>query len=42
MIAGMSGSLLSHDAIEQLIASGQEPQLAPARWAGYRRSFRCR
>ena len=28
MIAGMSGSLLSHDAIEQLIASGQEPELA--------------
>ena len=32
MIAGMSGSLLSHDAIEQSIASGQEPELAPARW----------
>ena len=40
MIAGMSGSLLSHDAIEQLIASGQEPELAPARWLPLQRPLR--
>jgi hypothetical protein len=32
VIAGMSGSLLSHDAVERLIASGHEPELTPARW----------
>jgi N-6 DNA Methylase/Eco57I restriction-modification methylase len=40
MIAGMSGSLVSHDAIEQLIASGQEPELAPARWLPLQRRLR--
>ena len=40
MIAGMSGSLLSHDAVERLIASGHEPELAPARWLPLQRRLR--
>ena len=32
VIAGMSGSLLSHDAVERLIATGEEPELSPERW----------
>ncbi len=40
MIAGMSGSLLSHDAVERLIASGAEPQLTPDRWLPLQRRLR--
>jgi hypothetical protein len=40
VIAGMSGSLLSHDAVERLITSGHEPELTPARWLPLQRRLR--
>ena len=40
VIAGMSGSLLSHDAVERLIASGAEPELTPDRWLPLQRRLR--
>lgn len=40
MIAGMSGSLLSHDAIERLIAARQERALWPEQWTPRQRRLR--
>jgi hypothetical protein len=40
MIAGMSGSLLSHDAVERLIATRQERELWPEQWAPRQRRLR--
>jgi hypothetical protein len=40
VIAGMSGSLLSHDAVERLIATRQEPALWPEKWTSRQRRLR--
>ena len=40
MIAGMSGTLLSHEAVERLLATGQEPVLSPEQWSDEQRRLR--
>ena len=40
VIAGMSGSLLSHDAVDRLIDAGLEATLQPARWVAVHKRLR--